>query len=73
MSSPLFVARQRTASFVSEGAQEAMGQARSEQDAMQELGPEGINSRAVTSTEDEREHGEEPLLPSEEPPRRGYS
>jgi regulator of protease activity HflC (stomatin/prohibitin superfamily) len=53
--------------------EEAVGQASSEQEAMGDLGPEGINGHAARSTEDERELGEEPLPPSEEPPRTGFS
>jgi hypothetical protein len=40
---------------------------------MGDLSPEENNGRAATSIEDERELGEEPLPPSEEPPRTGSS
>ena len=53
--------------------EEAVGQVSSEQQAMRNLGPEGPNGRAATSIEEERELGEEPLLPGEEPPRQGSS
>jgi len=53
--------------------EEAVGQASSEQQAMGDLSPEENNGRAATSIEDERELGEEPLPPSEEPPRTGSS
>jgi regulator of protease activity HflC (stomatin/prohibitin superfamily) len=53
--------------------EEAVGQVSSEQQAMRNLGPEGPNGRAATSIEDERELGEEPLPPGEEPPRQGSS
>jgi regulator of protease activity HflC (stomatin/prohibitin superfamily) len=53
--------------------EEVVGQASSEQQAMRDLGPEGINGRAGRLTEDERELGEEPLPPSEEPPKTGVS
>ncbi len=53
--------------------EEAVGQASSEQQAMRDLDPEGTNGLAATSIEDERELGEEPLPPSEEPPRTGSS
>jgi regulator of protease activity HflC (stomatin/prohibitin superfamily) len=40
--------------------EEAVGEVSSEQQAMQELNPEGINDRTLTPIEDEREIGEEP-------------
>jgi regulator of protease activity HflC (stomatin/prohibitin superfamily) len=49
--------------------EEAVGQARSEQQAVRDLDPEGTNGRAATSIEDERELGEEQVLPGEEPTR----
>ncbi len=53
--------------------EEAVGQARSEQQAMRDLDPEGANGRAVTPIEDERELGAEQPPPGEEPPRTGSS
>ena len=51
--------------------EEAVGQASSEQQAMQDLDPEGANGRASTPTEDATKLGEE--QPGEEPTRPGYS
>jgi regulator of protease activity HflC (stomatin/prohibitin superfamily) len=53
--------------------EEAVGQASSEQQAMQGLNPEGTNGHTPTPTEDVTELGEEPLPPGEEPPRTGFS
>jgi hypothetical protein len=49
--------------------EEAVGQASSEQQAMQGLNPEGTNGRAATSIEDERELSEEQVPPGEDPTR----
>jgi regulator of protease activity HflC (stomatin/prohibitin superfamily) len=65
------VSQRREAEEAERLYEEAVGQATSEQQAMGGLSPEGTNDRAATSTEDERELGEEPLPPSEEPPRTG--
>ena len=51
--------------------EEAVGQASSEQQATQELAPEGTDSHAPTPTEDATKLGEE--LPGEEPTRPGSS
>jgi regulator of protease activity HflC (stomatin/prohibitin superfamily) len=51
--------------------EEAVGQASSEQQAMQEVAPEGTDSHAPTPTEDATKLGEEP--PGEEPTRPGSS
>jgi regulator of protease activity HflC (stomatin/prohibitin superfamily) len=51
--------------------EEAVGQASSEQQAMQELDPEGANGRASTPTEDATKLGEEPPPSGEEPTRPG--
>ena len=48
---------------------EAVGQARSEQEAMQELVPKGTNARSPTPTEGAANQGEESLSPGDEPPR----
>ncbi len=53
--------------------EEAVGQASSEQQAMQGLAPEGTNGHTPTPTEDATKLGEEPLPPGEEPPRTGSS
>jgi hypothetical protein len=50
--------------------EEAVGQASSEQQAMQELDPEGANGRASTPTEDATKLGEEQQPPSGEEPTR---
>ena len=52
--------------------EEAVGQASSEQQAMQNLDPEGANGRSSTPTEDATKLGEEPP-PGEEPTRPGSS
>jgi regulator of protease activity HflC (stomatin/prohibitin superfamily) len=51
--------------------EEAVGQASNEQQAMQELAPEGTEGHAPTPTEDATKLGEEP--PDEEPTRPGSS
>jgi type II secretory pathway pseudopilin PulG len=53
--------------------EEAVGQASTEQQAMQGLAPEGANSHTPTPTEDSTKLGEEVLPPGEEPPRTGSS
>jgi hypothetical protein len=51
--------------------EEAVGEVRSEQQAMQELDPEAADGHTPTSTEDATKLGEEP--PGEEPARPGSS
>src|SRR4028118_1447228 len=53
--------------------EDTVGQASSEQQALQELDPEGTNGRAARSTEDATKLGEEPLPTDEEQPRTGSS
>ena len=53
--------------------EEAVGQASSEQQAMQDLDPEGANGRASTPTEDATKLGEPPPQSGEEPTRPGPS
>ena len=53
--------------------EEAVGQANTEQQAMQGLAPEGTDGHTPTPTEDATKLGEEPLPPGEEPPRTGSS
>jgi regulator of protease activity HflC (stomatin/prohibitin superfamily) len=53
--------------------EEAVGQASTEQQAMQGLAPEGTDGHTPTPTEDATKLGEEPLPPGEEPPRTGSS
>ena len=53
--------------------EEAVGQASSEQQAVQGLDPEGADGHTPAPIEDATNLGEEPLPPDEEPARPGYS